>query len=132
MAKNANDPFDLVSTYVALAAAGGGANRIEVGPDFWSTIDRRDDLLEGRLLAVFSNTEDWPHWEMHPNGEEVLVLLSGAMDLVFEKGGAERVLELRAGRTCIVPRGTWHRAIVREPGDLLAITAGRGTKHRPR
>ena len=127
--------FDPASIYVCLSAD-GAASRLEVTPDFWATIDERKDLLEGRLVAVFESTADWPHWEMHPHGEEVLVLLSGKMTMVFEghreEESGERNVELREGRACIVPRGQWHRAIVHTPSKLLAITYGRGTEHRPR
>ena len=123
--------FDPASTYVCLAPS-GSASRIEVTPEFWSTIAARDDLAEGRLVAVFACAADWGHWEMHPNGEEVLVLLSGKITMIFEEGGLERDVELQPGRACIVPRGTWHRAIVAVAGQLLAITYGRGTEHRAR
>jgi mannose-6-phosphate isomerase-like protein (cupin superfamily) len=123
--------FDPASTYVCLAPT-GGASRIEVTPEFWSTIDARNDLAEGRLVAVFACTSDWPHWEMHPHGEEVLVLLSGGITMIFEEHGVERDVQLQQGRACIVPRGTWHRATVAVAGQLLAITYGRGTEHRTR
>ena len=123
--------FDLDTTYVCLAPD-GGASPIEVTPDFWNTIDARDDLDRGRLVAVFASTGDWQHWEMHPHGEELLVLLSGSMTMVFEVRGKEQKVELLEGRACVVPRGTWHRAVVPLPSRLLAITYGRGTEHRPR
>jgi oxalate decarboxylase/phosphoglucose isomerase-like protein (cupin superfamily) len=69
---------------------------------------------------------------MHPAGDEVVCLLSGAIDVVLEEQHGERVVGLEPGSTCIVPRGVWHRAIVHEPGDTLHITRGEGTQHRPR
>jgi mannose-6-phosphate isomerase-like protein (cupin superfamily) len=128
-----SDPgtFDPSSTYVCLSPS-GGARAIEVTPEFWSSIDEREELHDGRLLAVFACDEDWGHWEMHPHGEEVLVLLSGTVTMVFEESGGSRDVELQPGRACIVPAGTWHRATVRVPGRLLAITYGRGTAHRER
>jgi mannose-6-phosphate isomerase-like protein (cupin superfamily) len=124
--------LDLSTTYICLSPD-GAASTIEVTSDFWSSIDDRDDLSEGRLVAEFDFREDWPHWEMHPHGEEILVLLSGAMELVLDDGsGVERVAELLPSRAFIVPRGTWHRAIVRLPCRLLGITYGRGTEHRAR
>ncbi len=123
--------FDPASTYVCLSPS-GTASTIDVAPEFWNTIDKRDDLSEGRLVAAFPCDEDWPHWEMHPHGEEVLVLLSGRMTMIFEESGKERNVELQEGRACIVPRGTWHRAVVGVPSRLLAITYGRGTEHRTR
>lgn len=123
--------FDPATTYVSLSPA-GGAEAIEVTPAFWATIDERADLTEGRLVAAFHSDADWPHWEMHPDGEEVLVLLSGRMTMVFDEGGEEESVVLEEGRACVVPRGAWHRAIVHVPGKLLAITYGRGTQHRSR
>ena len=38
-------------------------------------------------------------------GDELLTLLSGAIDAVFDEPGGERVMNLRGGQTCIVPRG---------------------------
>ena len=31
---------------------------------------------------------------------------------------------------CVVPRGVWHRLLVREPGDLLFATPGPSTEQR--
>ena len=128
--------FDLTSTYVCLSPD-GAASSFEVTPDFWGTVDERADLNEGRLVAVFESATDWPQWEMHPEGEEILVLLSGRMTLIFDAGGKDagdeaQPIELTPGRACIIPRGAWHRARVPVPSRLLAITHGRGTQHRAR
>jgi mannose-6-phosphate isomerase-like protein (cupin superfamily) len=69
---------------------------------------------------------------MHPHGEEVLLMLSGAISMVFDQPGGETRVPLEAGKACVVPRGTWHRAIVHTPGRMLGITYGRGTEHRGR
>ena len=123
--------FDPSTTYVCLSPS-GAAETIAVTPEFWPTVDAHPGLTEGRLVAAFDCHADWPHWEMHPHGEEVLVLLSGKLTMVFDEGGTEREVVLRAGEACVVPRGTWHRAVVHAPGKLLGITYGRGTEHRPR
>jgi hypothetical protein len=124
--------FDLIATYVHLAD-GPRAVPVEVGEDFWATIGSRADLEDGRLVAVFhfGSTGSWPHWEMHPAGDEVVCLLSGAIDLVLQADDGERVIPLRGRAACIVPRGVWHRGITHEPGDALFITRGAGTRHRP-
>jgi mannose-6-phosphate isomerase-like protein (cupin superfamily) len=67
---------------------------------------------------------------MHPEGDEILSLVSGAIDFVVEERGERRTVELRPGRTFVVPRGAWHRALVKEPSVVLAVTYGRGTQHR--
>ena len=69
---------------------------------------------------------------MHPAGDELLTMLAGAMDVVFERSDGEVTVSLRSGQTCIVPRGMWHRQVVRETGQYLGITYGKGTQHRPR
>jgi quercetin dioxygenase-like cupin family protein len=122
--------IDLSTTYVHLED-GPSALPVPVGPDFWETIDRRTELHGGRLVMVGHNAADWPDWEMHPAGEEIVFLLSGAVDLVLDEPDGERVVALRPGQAVLVPRGVWHRGIVRTPGDTLHITRGAGTQHRP-
>ena len=124
--------FDLADTYVHLED-GPEATSVPVGPDFWEKLGPGTPLESGRLVMIFRFTrpEDWPHWEMHPAGDEIVFLLSGALDLVVEEGGRERVIPLRHRGGCIVPRGVWHRGIVRAPGETLHVTRGAGTEHRP-
>lgn len=131
MADPQHGAFDLGNTYLHLRD-GLDAIPVPVGPDFWQRIDERTDLDEGRLVMVSRMTADWPHWEMHPAGDEIVYLLSGAMDLVFDEPGGERIVALRPGQAVIVPRGMWHRGIVRTAGEALFITPGAGTQHRPR
>lgn len=121
--------FDPAATYVCLSPS-GDASTLEVGADFWATIGDRRELDEGRLVAAFPCDADWKHWEMHPHGEEILVMLGGRLTLVLDDDGEETRVRLEAGRACVVPRGVWHRALVHEPGLLLGITYGRGTEHR--
>ena len=122
--------FDLETTYLAVDGR-GDVVELPVGPDFWRTIDRNEALEDASLLGVYPMKGDWAHWEMHPAGDEVLVLLDGAATMIFEEAGAERRMEMKAGTTLVVPAGTWHRALVRVPGRLLALTYGKGTEHRP-
>jgi mannose-6-phosphate isomerase-like protein (cupin superfamily) len=61
----------------------------------------------------------------------VLFLISGELEMILEMDGGERRIPLKAGEAFIVPRGIWHRALVREPGQLIGITRGWGTEHRP-
>lgn len=132
-------PFDLMRTYVFLQD-GGHAPTIEVTETFWRDLMSGNPTSpgaslaatgEGWLTAIYRFERDTPTWEMHPAGDEILVLLSGAIDVVLEVDGAHRVIELEERRTCLVPSGTWHRQVVKAPGDELAITYGKGTRHRP-
>lgn len=123
-------PFDPLSTYVHLSD-GPEAREVPVGADFWARIGERTDLHRGRLVTFSTMTEDWTHREMHPEGEELLVLLSGAMDLVLEEPGGRRVVPLRGRAAFLVPRGVWHWARVLAPSELLAVTRGGGTRALP-
>lgn len=122
--------FDLETTYLVLSD-GPDAKRVEVGPDFWQSVDRRDDLA-GRLVGVFRYDADWASWEVHPDGDELVLLLSGAVDLVLDAPSGERTVELRGRTAALVPRGVWHTANVIESGEALHVTRGEGTRHRPR
>jgi quercetin dioxygenase-like cupin family protein len=136
MSEAASEPFDLTSTYAHL---GLGA-RVEPLPDFeWtpeylgSYLERTaTDGAEGRLVSLLAQDESWNSWERHPAGDELVVLLSGRVDLVQELDGQQRVITLTPGMAVINPPGVWHTADVHEPGQALFITAGRGTETRPR
>ena len=124
------ESFDITDTYVHLSD-GPEARPVEVGPDFWEKIGGREDLHGGRLVCAFHFSESWKSWEMHPAGDEIVMLLSGAVDLVLEQQGGPRVIELRDRATCIVPAGVWHTARVHRPSEALHITRGAGTQVRP-
>jgi len=129
------EPFDLSRTFIHL---GLGATATPL-PDFeWSSsylegYERRfrSDGIEGRLVVVSPQVDTWDSWERHPSGEEVVVLLTGRVDLVQELDGEEVTTPLRAGEAIINPTGVWHRTVVHEPGSALFITPGLGTEHRP-
>ena len=96
-------------------------------PDFWQSLAERN--LDGRLTGVVQLVQD-SHWEMHPGGDEVLVGLSGSMEIILDHGGTTESATLEHGRMCVVPRGVWHRLVVNEPGRLLFATPGPTTQHR--
>ena len=128
--------FDLSTTHIHL---GLGARAIPL-PDFeWSAeyLDRysqrfADDGDEGRLVTMGAVEASWDSWERHPAGEEVVLLLSGRVDLIQRLDGGERRVALEPGQAVINPPGVWHTADVHEPGEALFITPGRGTEHEPR
>lgn len=123
----------LESTYVHLRDD-RSAQLLPVTPEFWPelTSNQRPELDPGRLVMVFSFTESWPTWEIHPMGDELVVLLEGQATLVLDEPGGERTVELRrAGEFALVPRGTWHTARVATPCRMLFVTPGEGTENRP-
>jgi mannose-6-phosphate isomerase-like protein (cupin superfamily) len=132
----ADSGFDLSSTYIHL---GLGARATPV-PDFeWTPefmarygAQAAPDGGEGRLVCLVEQSATWDSWERHPAGEEVVVLLSGRVDLIQDVDGEERRIELHPGEAIVNPAGVWHTADVIEPGQGLFITPGLGTEHRPR
>ena len=91
------------------------------------------DGEEGRLVSLYSFTQDWDSWEMHPAGDEVVVCVAGAMVVWQELAdGTARQVTLNAGDYAINPPGAWHTADIASHATALFITAGIGTQHRPR
>jgi mannose-6-phosphate isomerase-like protein (cupin superfamily) len=122
---------ELLSTFVHLRAD-GSASPVPWKPDMWRTLVLAEgDRILGAVRGEGPDGFHAPMWEMHPHGDEVLYLLDGALDAIFDEPAGERVMTLHGGQTCLVPRGVWHRLIVREPTDLMFVTPARGTQHRP-
>lgn len=92
-----------------------------------------DDGREGRLVGMHTFTEPWDSWEMHPEGDEVVLCVDGSMTLHQEHAdGSTGTVTLMAGEYAINPPGTWHTADIEGRASALFITAGWGTRHRPR
>jgi len=129
------ETFDLAHTFVHLGL-GVAATPL---PDFeWTDECLRaysamaePDGDEGRLVCITPQDRTWNTWERHPAGEEVVFLISGRVDIVQDRDGAEHVVALHAGQAMINPTNVWHTARVHEPGQALFITPSRGTEHRP-
>jgi len=91
------------------------------------------DGIEGRLVSTFTFSEPWTMWEMHPNGAEVVLCLTGTMTLHQElPDGSTRTLQLGPGEYAVNDPGVWHTADVSGEATALFITAGVGTQHRTR
>ncbi len=122
--------LDPQHTYVHLAHD-GKAQEIP-GDRFWQLPEAAmAQLGEGWVISEFAFTEDWPNWEMHPQGDEFVYLLAGAVDLQLEQGGEVVTIALEGSGAALVPRGVWHTAKVRAPSRMLHVTRGAGTEHRP-
>ena len=126
------DRLDLATTYMWIDDD-GGATRAPFTPDFWPSLITGQTAAAGRWLLGAGRSDTSPlTWDRHPNGECVIILLSGSIDVVLDESSGERVAALRAaGDTCVIPRGVWHRQIVNEPSNRIFLTAGEGTDMRP-
>lgn len=104
------------------------------GLDWYETYSKqtKKDGAEGRLVSMFTFSESWNSWEMHPNGSEVVICVSGAMTLIQEIKGKKKGYKLKAGQYIINPPGVWHTADADAEVSAIFITAGEGTEHRDR
>lgn len=99
---------------------------------FWQEIGDRTDLRRGRLLTSFETKGDWTVWEMHPEGDEVILVTEGSARFHLDDGHRTTEHLVTAPEYVLVPRGTWHTMDEVEPGRVVIITWGEGTTHRPR
>jgi mannose-6-phosphate isomerase-like protein (cupin superfamily) len=108
------------------------ADVVPVTATFWSELgEKYDDFAGHSLIASFSFDQDWPTWEMHPQGDEFVCLLSGEAEMVLSTDDGERRVRLDApGSFVIVPKATWHTAKIYAPTSMLFVTPGQGTENR--
>lgn len=117
---------------------------IVMSPDKQASIEPRDAGLYQRLdekysgfaghdlIACYSFRQSWPTWEMHPHGDEVVMLLEGEVTFVLKLNGEEVSQALTdAGAYVVVPKGVWHTARVESFARVLFITPGEGTRNEP-
>ena len=87
--------------------------------------------VDGVTIGIASMADNAPHGgEMHPDGDEVLYLISGRVNVVFEDP-AFKDIEMRPGDGLIVPKGVWHRVDILEPCQIMYATPGPDGEYRP-
>ena len=124
-------PVNPEDTYVHLAVD-GTAQKTPGGAEFWLLPpDEMRKFGQGWLISEFICTQDWPNWEMHPNADEFVYLLSGSAEVLLDEPAGLRKLVLHGSGAVVVPRGIWHTAKVTEPCRMLHVTRGDGTELRP-
>jgi mannose-6-phosphate isomerase-like protein (cupin superfamily) len=127
-------PLQVATTHLRLKPD-GRAECLTVSPDLWP------DIMAGKLgsfhneylVTMASFDAHWSSWEVHPHGDEIVILMSGAMDFILDTPDGEQRCSVRnPGEFIFVTKGVWHTANVVEPSIMLFITAGEGTEGRPR
>ena len=124
-----SEVVDLQQAFLALT--GTGRADVLAGAHFGERLGKAPADM-AYLVGVHPFEADWPHWEMHPAGHEVLVFLEGRLEMTLEEDGVRRVVEVGPGQTLVIAPGAWHIARILEPGRMLGVTFGDGTQHRPR
>ena len=86
--------------------------------------------VDGVTFGVASMAENSPHGgEMHPDGDEILYLISGKARVVLLDTEADDI-ELLPGDGLVVPRGVWHRVDILEPCQIVYVTPGPNNQFR--
>jgi mannose-6-phosphate isomerase-like protein (cupin superfamily) len=118
------EPIDMSNSIIDLDHEG----RASVRPYVYGPPKR----IDGYSFGAPYITGDPPHnGEMHPDGDELLYLIDGAVDVLLEEPNGEHVVSLGPGQALVVPKGTWHKVMLREPSRLIHLTPGPGGDHRP-
>lgn len=116
---------------------------IVINSDKKATIEPYDQTLYQRLDKNYNNfvghelvschefEQDWTSWEMHPKGDEVIILLSGKATFVLDLPESNKCIELKEeGSVIIIPKNVWHTVKTKIKTKLLFITPGENTQHK--
>lgn len=87
--------------------------------------------IAGMSVGIVTIDGEGPHGgEMHPDGDEILYVISGAM--IVEADSLDAPLTVPAGRACVVRRGEWHKVTSEAPAQIVHITPGPNGEARPK
>ena len=124
-------PFDLDTMRLIMDPRGMTTTK-PATPAFYQELDDEFDGFAGHtLISRHEFEDDWGVWEMHPEGDEFVYLLSGDIDFVLwtAETGERTVRVHEPGSYIIVPKGAWHTARPRTRTAMLFVTPGEGTRH---
>lgn len=99
--------------------------------DLYPRIARNYDGFKGHeLIAGYEFETDWSSWEVHPKGDEIVMLMAGEIEFILRTDSGEQSIELKEpGEYLVVPKGVWHTAKTKGTAKVLFITPGEGTQH---
>jgi mannose-6-phosphate isomerase-like protein (cupin superfamily) len=63
----------------------------------------------GAFCMYYGDQGDQPDWELHPDTDELLMVLEGSVTVQILTPTDRHRLPLTAGQFTVVPRGHWHR-----------------------
>jgi len=123
-------PHDLNKTRLVYTPDGAALAR-PVTASFYEALDTDFDGFAGHILVSQHRFEEtWSAWEIHPNGDETVIMVDGDMDFVLWIDGTERLIRMtESGTYIVVPKGTWHTARPRRATSMVFLTPGEGTRH---
>ena len=109
------------------------AEIVPVTDELYANLDATFGAFAGHsLISCYTFKSDWPTWEVHPHGDEFVILLDGEIELVLggDTAADDEVVRLQSpGDFVIVPRNTWHTGRVSRSAKCLFVTPGEGTEN---
>jgi len=123
-------PHDLDVTRLVYTPEGAALVRPVIF-DFYKALDTDFDGFAGHMLVSRHRFEKaWSTWEIHPNGDETVILIAGDVDIVLWLDDTEQVFRVtEPGTYIVVPKGIWHTARPRTVTTMVFLTHGEGTRH---
>lgn len=120
----------LDSTFAVLTPALSFATET-VDKNIYARLDQNYNDFKGHaLVSTYMFEKDWGVWEMHPAGDELVMLLDGDVTLVLRQDGADTEVRLtQPSSYVIVPQEIWHTARTNTATRMLFVTPGEGTRN---
>jgi mannose-6-phosphate isomerase-like protein (cupin superfamily) len=81
--------------------------------------------VNGCAVGVFRTPQDSWLWERHPDGDELLYILQGELEMTLLRESISEQASLRPGSLFVVPKGVWHRPYAKTDVRLLYVTPAR-------
>jgi len=117
-------PFDLSANNVGLDRA--------LHASTWSYESGPPPTIDGVTVGVARMSQSPLHGgERHPDGDEVIYLVSGRVEILLEEVSGERSVPVEPGQAFVIPQGVWHRVLIHEPSEVVYVTPGPNSEHRP-
>ena len=108
--------FDLKETLSSVTFLEGRT----IDSDTRGTFSRVTTYRDGGIfVGGFSGISQW---ERHPNGDELVQVLKGAVTLTLKVKKIKKLIELGSGMLAIVPKNTWHQFYSPTGVTLMTIT----------
>jgi mannose-6-phosphate isomerase-like protein (cupin superfamily) len=87
----------------------------------------------GRLVGIYESKEDWQAWEIHPAGEELVIVTKGRAEFLQDFDGTIKRIVVETNQAIINPPNVPHTAnLIDGPFTAVYITPCPETRHVPR
>ncbi|MBU3025194.1 cupin domain-containing protein [Zobellia galactanivorans] len=81
------------------------------------------------------------YWEIHPSGDELILIVEGKIEVEYlddqvsdpaiNQSTKKTKRTITGGQAIIIPKGHWHRLILKEASQIVVMAKNEGSKHCP-